>query len=84
MRIFRFFLIFAFVLGVGVSSSTVAGVDPSVRAAIDDAVAASAGVAQPDHERACTPYGRYCGPGASACCPGLRCASDGYVAYCRY
>jgi hypothetical protein len=32
----------------------------------------------------CTPWGRRCRAGSSECCSGLRCAFDGYIAWCRY
>jgi hypothetical protein len=32
----------------------------------------------------CTPWGRRCRVGSNDCCAGLRCAFDGYIAWCRY
>jgi hypothetical protein len=34
--------------------------------------------------RQCIPYGRLCSPSADQCCEPLRCAFDGYAAWCRY
>ncbi len=46
---------------------------------------ASRAVAAPASAEQCRPWGETCGPSASRqCCPGLHCAFDGYVKWCRF